>query len=124
MSGIKTYKTQQRYPSPKPDIAAAISHQYGISHARYRMYDIIQGSYDETLYCHTTRYHADFYTTSYTPPIRDGGFSIKDYNVRESRKALGVQGALEAKSPDPLHERATRLSPLQPDRTAVEVKAS
>ena len=34
-------------------------------------------------------------------------FSIKDYNVRESGKALGVQGALEAKSPDPLHERAT-----------------
>ena len=34
-------------------------------------------------------------------------FPIKDYNVRESGKALGVQGALEAKSPDPLHERAT-----------------
>ena len=32
---------------------------------------------------------------------------FKDYNVRESGKALGVQGALEAKSPDPLHERAT-----------------
>ena len=27
--------------------------------------------------------------------------------MRESGKALGVQGALEAKSPDPLHERAT-----------------
>ena len=45
---------------------------------------------------------------------------FKDYNVRESGKALGVQGALEAKSPDPLHERATRLSPLQPDRTAFQ----
>ena len=40
--------------------------------------------------------------------------------MRESGKALGVQGALEAKSPDPLHERATRLSPLQPDRTAFQ----
>ena len=76
---MKTYKTQQRYPSPKPDIAAAtspqvrdiaaaISHPYGISHARYRLYDIIQRSYDE----HSAVIPRDIMlisTTSYTPPI-------------------------------------------------------
>ena len=34
------------------------------------MYDIIQQSYDETLYCHTTRYHADFYDIIHPPHLR------------------------------------------------------
>ena len=71
------------------------------------MYDIIQGSYDETLYCHTTRYHADFYDiihpphlrckTPATSTIRHGptsqfdsvfGQNVTEHNLRQAANAL------------------------------------
>ena len=76
---MKTYKTQQRYPSPKTDIAAATSPQCKISRLRYltrkgyRTRDIacmISSKDRMTRLC--TVIPRDIMlisTTSYTPPI-------------------------------------------------------
>ena len=61
-------KVSRALPTERPYvIAAAISHPYGISHARYRLYDIIQRSYASTLAV-IPRDIMLISTTSYTPP--------------------------------------------------------